>query len=339
MQEHFNDEWLVSSPDYPSVMNSEVLPWLETRISGSTVPGFDGKPLYAESGIPEHPAGTVLVLHGFTENTVKFSELLFSLLHIGYAVVSYDQRGHGRSWRDSGISDSSVTHVDRFEDYVGDLDAVCKQVLAGMPKPWYLFAHSMGGAVAVWYLEQYHDTFSAAVLCAPMIAPDLSGIPPFLISGLSCAAILLGRGKKHPFFMKPYSGPEDFASSCATDRQRFDWYEQIRADRKEFRNCVPTYQWVRESVRVTDHLLRPDAPENIRCPVMLFTAENDSKVRPEFQERLTERLPFGRQVLVHDARHEIYRSENSVLFPWWQQILSFLKQLSETPTGSEGEKQ
>ena len=106
----FNEEYLVQAgSSYSRVMNGTVLPWLESRGSVSVVPGFENRPLYCVSYQAEHPVGTVFIVHGFTENALKYSELIFSLLHQGFSVVAYDQRGHGRSWRADGIPDISVS--------------------------------------------------------------------------------------------------------------------------------------------------------------------------------------------------------------------------------------
>lgn len=123
--------------------------------------------------------------------------------------------------------------------------------------------------------------------------------------------------------MKSYSGPEDFNTSCATDPVRFDWYDQIKASRKEFQNSVPSYRWSYEALHVTEKILAPNAAERISCPVLLFSAETDYSVLPAPQKEFIERVPSGQFVSVSGSRHEIFRSGNEVLFPWWHQILDF----------------
>ena len=93
----------------------------------------------------------------------------------------------------------------------------------------------MGGAVASLFLEKYPEVFSAAVLCAPMIAPQTRGVP-------------------FPVVMKPWSGPENFATSCATDPRRFAWYDSVKTSTKAFHNSVPSYRWTHESLAArTEH--------------------------------------------------------------------------------------
>ena len=323
MDSLFNEDFLVRDSSYAEIMDSTVLPWLKQRESAEYIPGFRDCPLYAVSWQADNPAGTVFIVHGFTENAFKYAELVWSLLHLHYSVVAYDQRGHGRSWRDTGVSDISVTHVDRFSEYLEDFRIICETYRSRMPAPFLLFAHSMGGAVGTLFLEQHPDFFSGAVLSSPMVAPDLGGIPAGFASLLSGIAGLFGRKKKHPFFMKPYSGPEDFSSSCATDPGRFSWYDGIKERNPEFRNSVPSWQWSREAVRVTGKILAPGAPEKINCPVLLCSAEIDHSVLQQPQAALIDRIPGGKQLLVRNAKHEIYRSVNDVFFPWWHEVLAF----------------
>ena len=320
--DRISPDFLVASPDYAGTMSEVVLPFLLEHETQSTLTAADGTPLYCVVYTAEKPAASVLVLHGFTENAYKYSELIYSLVNNGYSVVSYDQRGHGRSGRASGIKDPSVTHVAHFDDYVSDLKLVTDKLLLQLPGPHMIFAHSMGGAVAALFLEKYPDVFQAAVLCSPMIAPN-TGISASAAAFVCGTAKLFGRGKHHPFFMHPWSGPENFSTSCATDPARFAWYDEIKTAREEFRNSVPTYGWTVESIGVTRRILAPGVPEKIACPVLLTSADHDGSVMPEPQKQFIARVPRGERIFVKDSRHEIFRSVNEVLFPWWHRVLEF----------------
>ena len=325
LDERFNPDGLALSADYARTMNEAVLPAIAARRTDRIIRGEGGRPVFTSRFDAESPQGTAVIVHGFTENADKFSEIIHSLLENGFSVVAYDQRGHGRSWRRPGIDDLSLSHADRFEDYVGDLEQVIAQVLAGMPRPWVLFAHSMGGAVSALYLEKHPDTFARAALCAPMIAPDRGGLPLAAGRLLCGGAKALGLGKKRMFVSKPYSGPEDFETSCATGRERFDWYDALKAEKPLFQNNGPTYGWTLEALNVTAKILAPGAVERIAAPVRVYTAEVDGSVLPDAQEAFVARLKDGRRTLVKGSKHEIYRSADDVLFPWWHGVLEFLK--------------
>lgn len=321
----FHDTGLVYAEHYAETMNREVLPSLRRRCRFLTVSGAGRKPLAAFRYDADQPRGTVVVLHGFTECAEKYSELIFSLLRGGFSVLAYDQRGHGASWRDERISDISLTHVNRFENYVEDLQAVCEQILSDMPKPWTVFAHSMGGAVACAFLEDHPGIFEKAVLSAPMIAPQRGGVPLAMGEIMCVGAKLLGQTRKRIPMSRPWAGPEDFATSCATGRERFDWYDRMRVETEKYRNNGPTFGWTLEAFRVTKRLLAAGVPERVKIPVRIYTAEDDNQVIPEEQEKLAARLPLGERRVVPGSKHEIYRSPDAVLFPWWTEVLDFLR--------------
>ena len=322
--ERFNADGLVRSEGYARTMAEAVLPRLRACRTDGTIPGADGRPLFVSRFDAASPRGTVVIVHGFTECADKFAEIIHSLLSNGLSVLAYDQRGHGRSWRAEGLGDLSLTHVDRFGEYVGDLEQVVARALAGMPRPWTLFAHSMGGAVSALFLESHADVFARAVLCAPMIAPNLAGIPAALGKVICAVPKALGRGRKRMFASRPYAGPEDFDTSCATGRARFDWFDALKAATPEFQNNGPTYGWTLEAINVTAKILAPGAVERIAAAVRVYTAEDDGSVLPGPQARFAERLRDGRRALVKGSRHEIYRSGDDVLFPWWHEVLRFL---------------
>lgn len=325
LENHLNPDGLALSGDYAGTMEAVILPYIAARRTDATIEGAGGRPLFASRFDADAPAGTVMIVHGFTENADKFAELIHSLLVSGFSVCAYDQRGHGRSWRDPELEELSLTHADRFEDYVADLEAVCEGLLKPMPKPWLLFAHSMGGAVSALFLERHPGVFSRAALCAPMIAPNLGGLPTPAAELMCAGAKALGKEKKRIFASKPYDGPEDFATSCATGRERFDWYDAVKAANPAFHNNGPTYGWTREAMRVTRLILAPGEVEKIDAPVRVFTAEDDNSVMPEPQKAFAARLREGGRELVPGSKHEIYRSTDEVLFPWWHGILEFYR--------------
>ena len=79
----------------------------------------------------------MVILHGMSEFTCKHYELAYYLLQQGYNVFLYDQRGHGRSQRLTDRID--LIHVERFSDFVEDLDLFVNNiVLPAADKPLYL---------------------------------------------------------------------------------------------------------------------------------------------------------------------------------------------------------
>ena len=318
-----NEDGLAKENGYADTMKDLVMPYVASRQEKSTLQGAGGVSLSVSRFSAESPRGTLVLVHGFTSSVEKFDELIFSLLQNGWSVLTYDQRGHGFSGRDPQIQDISLVHVDRFEDYVEDLETVCGALLPGMPRPHVLFCHSMGGAVSGLFVEAHPDQFVRAVFCSPMIAPYLNGLPTGVARGICRLMGALGQKKARIFASKPYAGPEEFETSCASGQARFDWYNDLRDRTPAYHTNGPTYQWTLESIQVTGKLLAPGAVEKIRIPVIVYGAQDEFTVVPEAQQRFADRLENGKRVVVAGARHEIYRSPDAVLFPWWHEILSF----------------
>lgn len=320
-----NPDFLLSEHDFALGMDEAVLPYLAKRASRLTVKGKGSAPLRVYRYDADAPKGTCVVLHGFTEAAKKFSEIIYSLLNNGFSVLAFDQRGHGESWRDPAISDKSLTHIDRFGDYVADLENIVDECLRSMPAPYSVFAHSMGGAVALLYAQAHPNVFSALALCAPMIAPRSAGMPAWVVKNMSAAACLLGKGKKRIFVSKPYHGHENYETSCCTCEPRFSWWDEHKFTNPLYSNNGPTYAWVREAMGVTKKLLKKGAPEKITCPVTIWQADNDWEVKPEPQERFIARSQLGKLFKVNYTRHEIYRSSDETLYIWWHDVLCFLR--------------
>ena len=326
MDKLFNEDGLILSKRYAETMEGVVQPYLRERQTDENVPGYDGNPLFTSRFQADgEPRGTIFILHGFTENAVKYSEIIYSLLQNGFSVLAYDQRGHGRSWRDEKVSDDSLVHIQHFEEYEKDLDCICKAMEGKLPNPWKVFSHSMGGAVTSLFLMKHPGVFERAALCAPMIAVNRRGVP-FLACKLAARSFkLIGKGRKRMFISKPYDGRESFEGACSTGRERFEWYSGVKDSRVEFHNNGPSYSWMLEALKITQKLLAPGAPGKIGCPVKIYSAEDDWEVINEAQKRFVHRLKQGQLQPVPNSRHETYRSADETLFPWWRDVLTFLK--------------
>ena len=326
MDKLFNEDGLILSACFEETMNSTVLPFLQAHQTDETVAGFEGKPLFTSRFMPkEPPRGTVFIVHGFTENTVKYSEIIYSLLKNGFSVLAYDQRGHGRSWRDEKVEGTAITHVKRFDEYEKDLGCICRAMEGKLPKPWRVFCHSMGGAVTGLFLERHPGVFERAAMCAPMIAVNRRGVPFFLMKLAARAFIAAGKSRQCIFVSKPYSGREHFEGACATGKERFEWYSGVKDAHEMFHNNCASYSWMLEALKVSQHLLAPGAAKRIDCPVRIYTADDDWEVLESAQTRFARQLRQGRIQRVPGSRHEIYRSADEVLFPWWHEVLGFLK--------------
>ena len=318
-------QMIVPEDNYAEVMDNDVLPYLKERREDRKLTVKDGKALHVVryTASPGDRLGTVLILHGFTETTEKYRELAYYLLNFGYDVVIFDQRGHGLSSRD--VEDMQLTHIDKFETYVADLEDVIASELPQSRKPCYLYAHSMGGAVAALYLEKNSDQpFEKAVLSSPMIAPERGGFPLWVSKAMAGAFIAFGQKKKRLFLSKAPEGRESAEEAASNSVPRFEYYQDVKQSAPEYSNNGPSYAWTMESLKVTKKLLKKGQPEKIRIPVLLFVADGDTTVVKDDIVQIAERIPCGKLERVADCRHEIYYGPNCVLEDYIPRIIEFL---------------
>ncbi len=333
-----------SEEDFSKQMHDVVEPFLEKicrdgrmrteRLSPGEAEGMKETPhegLYYELYPQQGAKGTIVISYGFTESCLKYHELIWYFYGQGYQVAVMDHRGHGRSVRD--VEDVTIVYIDLFSRYVKDLHRFVQTVVKPMAqdKPLYLFAHSMGGCIGAFYLEQYPDDFSKAVLSSPMLELNLGACPPWAARILCDLKVAKGEGKERLFTQSPFDPEESFAESSASSRARHEYYHQLRRDNAAYQTSSASYYWGKEAINAGKFVISTAQAKKIRTPVLLFQAQLDTLVKPSAQEKFISRIACGRIVLVENARHEIYRSPREVLEPYLEEILSFYEEKASAP--------
>ena len=318
---------ILPESNYAAVMAETVEPYLDSRRQEMDMPLSTGGTLHAE--VYEQPDATraVVILHGYTESAEKFREMTWYFLNEKFNVYAIDHRGHGKSVRK--ISDTSITHVDAFSDYLRDLEEFMSGVVLPRTEhlPRVLYAHSMGGAIGGMTLMNHPEYFARAVLTAPMIAPSSAPLPRWAGKFAADFMCAIGKREDRAFIGKPFSPEnEPFETSCATSRVRFDYYERKRVENRHLQNCSPTYGWVREAVSVTRKLLDPQNDAKIVTPLLLCQAGLDTIVCLPEQEQFVAQVKGARLIRYETARHEIYNSTDDVMERYVDDVLGFLSE-------------
>ncbi len=313
----------IREQEFLKEMEGTVLPYLTARGATRQLAARDGKPLYTVHYRADAPSGTVVLVHGFSENAEKYREFIYYLLRDGLSVLIFDQRGAGRSHRSAA---PGVWHIDRFDQYVSDLEAVLEAWGDTLVAPLYLFAHSMGGAVAMLYLQKHGDVFKKAVLSAPMIDLQYRGVTRAACV-LACGfCALTGRAKKPVFISKKDYENEPFESSLALSRARFSYLRGLRRGDPLLSGGAPSYLWSLAALGVRKRILRAGSPERVDLPVLILAAEHERLVCPEAQRHLANRLPMATLKTVRGSKHEILFANEEILHPTLEDILNFFKE-------------
>lgn len=148
------------------------MPHLETFHQTS-----DGKKLYLQGWEPETPRkGAVLIVHGLGEHSGRYAHFATYLNQAGYAVYTFDGRGHGKS-----SLPSPTAYFESVGDYLKDIDDLflkMKKYVDGAP--CFLFGHSMGGGLVTQYVLNYQPALAGVLLSGSALLPG-DDISPFLI--------------------------------------------------------------------------------------------------------------------------------------------------------------
>jgi alpha-beta hydrolase superfamily lysophospholipase len=102
----------------------------------------DGQALFLRDWPNPSAREAVLIVHGLGEHSGRYEQLAQWFLARGYAVRSYDQRGHGHT----PGPHAALRHRD---DLLQDLAHVYQDYAQRFGRPPLLLGHSMGGAVAL----------------------------------------------------------------------------------------------------------------------------------------------------------------------------------------------
>lgn len=150
--------------------------WAHVPTESLVVTAEDGVALHVEIDAPEastrgrrHPAGrtpTVVLVHGFALSMRSWVLQRRALIHAGFRVVSYDQRGHGRSG-EPALDRCTVDQLGR--DLSAVLEATCPS------GPIVLVGHSMGGMTVMSYAGQHAELVQDRVLAVALISTSPGG--------------------------------------------------------------------------------------------------------------------------------------------------------------------
>lgn len=252
---------------------------------------------------PVGERGTVLLFPGRTEYIEKYGRAAAEFAARGFAMLTVDWRGQGLA--DRVAADPLSGHVGRFTDYQHDVRAMLGAARAmGLPEPYFLLAHSMGGGIGLRALYEKLPV-RAAVFTAPMwgivIAPALR--PLAWAASWASRSMHFDQRYTPGTNGAPYVETADFDDNMLTRDP--DMWQYMRAQltaHPELRLGGPSLGWLYEALRETRALRGREAP---RIPALTVVGTDERIVdRTRISERMAD-WPGGTLDVVAGARHEI----------------------------------
>lgn len=224
--------------------------------------------------------GTVILLPGRTECIEKYGRAAGDLVRRGFSVITIDWRGQGLA--DRALADRMSGHVEDFAEYQDDLDALLAEARrAGLPEPYFLMAHSMGGCIGLRGLVRGLP-FRAAVFSAPMWGIAMSAWLRPVAGIMAALAAPLGLAGRYA----PTTGPETYllqfpfeGNVLTSDREMWAYMrDQVQAV-PDFALGGPSLAWLHAALAECAVLAALPAPQ-VPAICALGTAEKVVDVPP-----------------------------------------------------------
>ncbi len=119
---------------------------------------------YGQYWQPETSKAVIILVHGMGEHSGRYTEFVVpSFLENGFAVITFDQFGHGKTSGKRG-------HCPSFEAVLESLDQVIEKATAVFGNlPQFLYGHSMGGNVVLNYALRRKHSIRGIIASSPFL--------------------------------------------------------------------------------------------------------------------------------------------------------------------------
>jgi acylglycerol lipase len=115
--------------------------------------------LYRQAWLPDTaPKAILLIVHGIAEHSGRYMNPVNYFVPKGYAVYSFDLRGHGKS-------DGKRSYIERFSYYLDDLQTFFNLVRTENPNmKIFMVGHSMGSTIALDYALEHQNEMNGLII-------------------------------------------------------------------------------------------------------------------------------------------------------------------------------
>jgi alpha-beta hydrolase superfamily lysophospholipase len=227
----------------------------------------------------------VLINHGYAEHCGRYHEVAHVIVNAGWAALSYDVRGHGRSPGQRG-------YIDRFAIYLDDLAAMhaAARAMVGAGTPLVLLGHSHGSLIVLRALAgDRPPEATAAIVSSPFLAlrMAISGFQRLLASVASRIAPKLSQ----PNALRVEHLTQDKAKQAerTADKLCFD---------------VATARWFTEAAAAQAYVLEHAA--RITLPTTWLVGADDPIADPSRSQAVAAKVAGASYHHLVGMRHEVF---------------------------------
>lgn len=122
----------------------------------------EGETFFAQGWNPPQTKGVVCIVHGFNEHSTRYTQVAERLCAAGYAVLTYDEFGHGRTTGKRG-------HAPSYESFLDSVKIILDEAETRFPGvKKFLWGHSMGGGIATNYVLRRQPNIAGVIATGPL---------------------------------------------------------------------------------------------------------------------------------------------------------------------------
>ncbi len=230
---------------------------------------FDGINLYGVVWRPSvSPKAVLAFVHGHGTHCRRYDEWFGAFVKEGFAVISFDLRGHGRSGGKQGT-------IHRYREYLEDTSLLMQKARENFPGlPVVLYGHSMGATIVLSYLGGAENLPELAILASAWLElvqpPGKMKSIAIWLAGSLIPQVTIGTGLK----------AKDFAPPATTEQPK---------ERDPLMHKKMSARCFREVQRASLKIGPDTLPANV--PMLFMHGSHDKVSAPAASEKLANSLP------------------------------------------------
>jgi lysophospholipase len=300
-------DYILKDNDFAKSMNEVVIPFIKRYENTGFFKSYDGTDLFYKKFELDNAKASFIIVHGFTENSECYNELIYYLLLNSYSVYIFDQRCHGLSKR---LSDNyNTVTVGHFNDYIDDLEFFIKNIVH--QNKIVLYGFSMGGAIVSRFLEMFpmHDNIEAVILSAPML-------------GLKTYKDYEAEGTKECPGSKSNKNQDEINKYAS--RNRSDYIVNIHMNNPKLITNTANIQWFKEALKATHEIFEEDNIKKITEDIILFQCAKDTTVLLEPQNKFVQLVKNCKLTILEKSDHNVFHMNSNIINEYMSCVFEFL---------------
>lgn len=138
-----------------------------------------GLSIFVQEWKPENmqPKASIVLVHGLGEHCARYQEFAQFFTDQGYQLLGFDLPGHGKSEGNRG-------HANSYDEIMALIDHFIQQTQLNLPgTPCFLYGHSMGGSLVLYYTLSKQPLIQGVVATSPGLAPAVKPSTIKLLAG------------------------------------------------------------------------------------------------------------------------------------------------------------